>query len=157
MGHDRQQPATDQDLDESVRARRQHLVGKLEQKIAPVAAEGEHVCGRQFGSDVVVAAHDNREGNVGVPETQAQLGRSSLDALRRVRENLADVRGRCNRRDSVRDGDAAHFECLVPVVRPVIQTREDVGMQIDHDAAASGTAVFRRGASRSSFEGRQPQ
>ena len=83
-----------------------------------------------------LAAGQELERDLRLGQGGAQLRDEPLHLLRRGRPVGAHVRGRGEGRDPVLDRRAGHLERGLETVGPVVDTGEDVGVQIDHERPA---------------------
>ena len=75
-----------------------------------------------------------------MPARSSASGELSHAAFHRVRGRrivLADVRRRGDRRDPVGNGSARDLERVFEMARPVVEAREDVGVEVDQALEAT--------------------
>ena len=127
--------------DDHVKRKRPVPVGRLDQEVRRVATEREpaQLVDREalelFERDL--AARKELEVDACTLERGGELSHADLHRVRGRRIVVADVRRRGDRRDPVGDGSACDLEGVFEMLGPVVEAREDVGVEVDQALEAT--------------------
>ena len=112
------------------------MVGRLQEKIAR-ASYGGNIAGAQAAQQlrvkVSVGAICKRERDFGVIEGGLERPRHLANGVARIFVHTRkDVRRTSNRANAIGHGNPRHFERNVEVCGPIVNTRQQMTMQVDH-------------------------
>jgi len=148
MGQDRNVPGRQNAEKELIHSRRGDVVGRLDQDIAAIG-EREQVTGLkasdEVGHHVVVRAHDELQGDALIVEDLLQVLHGLADLRTAIMVNAGqDVRRAGDVRHAISDESPRHGQRDRDIARAIIDSRQNMAVQINHRPSGSRALGFKR-------------